>query len=249
MIMLLLIFGIMVPAGAQPLDVDQIFDRVEENQVKFDNSKTHGEMILIDENGDKEIREIIMFEKDEEDDEITMLMRFLSPSSVEGVTLLSIKNGEKMYLYMPAYQKPRRIAGTSKQENFMGTDFSYEDLSLDYQSAEYQKKLLEELDEQYMIEVIPDEDEVSYKKFIVYVNKKDFYVEEVEFYNLNEEKTKTLQIKEIKKDEEGKITPIVLEINNLKENHQTRMNIQEIEYDLDLSSSFFSIRTLRKPRL
>ena len=206
-------------------------------------------MVLMGNDDDTETREIIMFEQEEEDDKITMLMRFLSPNSVEGVTLLSIKNGEKMYLYMPAYQKPRRIAGSSKQESFMGTDFSYEDLSMDYQSDEYQKKLLEEQDERYKIEVIPNDDELSYKKFIVYVNKADFYIQEVEFYNLDEEKTKTLQIKEIKKDKKGKITPMVMEIHNLKEDHKTKMDIQEIEYDLDLSSSFFSIRTLRKPRL
>jgi len=101
-------------------------------------------MVLIDQDGKEEIREILMFKKDEGDDKITMLMRFLSPKSVEGVTLLSIENGDKIYLYLPAYQKPRRIAGSSKQENFMGTDFSYEDLSMDYQNDDYQRELLKE---------------------------------------------------------------------------------------------------------
>jgi hypothetical protein len=57
------------------------------------------------------------------------LVRFLSPKSVKGVTLLIINDGEKIYLYMPAYNKPRRIAGSSKGDKFMGTDLSYEDMS------------------------------------------------------------------------------------------------------------------------
>jgi len=234
--------------AAEQLTADEIIDKVKENQAEYVNSKTQAEMVLIDQDGKEETREIIMFEQEEENDKITMLMRFLSPKSVE-VTLLSIENGEKIYLYMPAYQKPRRIAGSSKQENFMGTDFSYEDLSMDYQNDDYQKELLEEDDRQYVLEILPDDEEVSYSKFILYVNKEQFYVEKVEFYNLEDEHTKTLEIKEVKFDDEGRFTPMKMQITNLADNHQTQMNIKEIEYDLDLSSSFFSIRTLQKPVL
>lgn len=232
----------------EQLTADEIIDKVKENQVQYENSKTMAEMILIDKNDKLEEREIIMFEK-EENDRISILMRFLSPKSVEGVTLLSIDNGDRIYLYMPAYQKPRRISGSSKQENFMGTDFSYEDLSMDYQREEYLKNLLEETDKQFLIEVIPDDEEVSYLKFVLYIDKTDFYVEKIEFYDLDEQLTKTLEIKEVQIDENGKITPIKIELNNMIDHHQTKMNIKEIEYDLDLSSSFFSIRTLQKPRL
>jgi len=235
--------------AAKQLTADEIIDKVRENQMDYENSKTQAEMILIDEDGKQETREIIMFEKEEEGDKITMLMRFLSPKSVEGVTLLSIENGDKIYLYMPAYQKPRRIAGSSKQENFMGTDFSYEDLSMDYQNEEYEKKLLKEAGEQFVLEVIPDDEDTSYSKFILYVNKKQFYVEKVEFYDLDEQLGKTLVIKEVKFDEEGKFTPMEMEMNDMIDKHQTQMNIKEIEYNLDLSDSFFTIRTLQKPRL
>jgi outer membrane lipoprotein-sorting protein len=251
--MLLIVFALFctfsLAAGAVQLTADEIMDKVKENQAEYENSKTQAEMILVDSDGKEEIREIIMFEQEEADDKITMLMRFLSPKSVEGVTLLSIENGDKIYLYMPAYQKPRRIAGSSKQENFMGTDFSYEDLSMDYQNDDYTKELLEKSDTQYVLEILPDDEEISYSKFILYVNKEQFYVEKVEFYNLDGQHTKTLEIKEVKFDDEGRFTPMKMQLNNLTDNHQTQMNIKEIEYDLDLSSSFFSIRTLQKPVL
>lgn len=133
----------------------------------------------------------------------------------------------------------------------MGTDFSYEDLSMDYQNDDYAKELLEESDTQYILEILPDADdeELSYSKFILYVNKEQFYVEKVEFFDLDGQHTKTLEIKEVEFDEEGKFTPMKMQLNNLTDNHQTQMNIKEIEYDLDLSSSFFSIRTLQKPVL
>ncbi|KQC04362.1 MAG: hypothetical protein APR54_08840 [Candidatus Cloacimonas sp. SDB] len=237
------------PMAANQLTANEIIDKVKEKQPDSKNSKTQAEMILIDKDSEEETREIIMFEQEEGNDKITMLMRFLSPKSVAGVTLLSIENGDKIYLYMPAYQKPRRIAGSSRQENFMGTDFSYEDLSMDYQNDDYAKEILEETNEQYVLEILPDDEGLSYSKFILYVNKQQFYIEKVEFYDLDGQHTKTLEIKEVKFDEEGKFTPMKMQLNNLTDNHQTQMNIKEIEYDLDLSSSFFSIRTLQKPVL
>ena len=176
-------------------------------------------------------------------------MRFLAPKNVEGVTLLSADGGDKIYLYMPAYQKPRRIAGASKKESFMGTDFSYEDLGMDYQSDDYQKKIVEETDTQFIIEVIPVGEDISYSKFILSVDKEQFYMEKVEFYNLEGEPTKTLEMQEIEIDENNKITPLKIEITNLIDNHKTIMDIKNIEYDLALPGDFFSLRTMQKPKL
>ena len=150
---------------------------------------------------------------------------------------------------MPAYQKPRRIAGASKKESFMGTDFSYEDLGMDYQNDDYLKKLLEETETQFIIEVIPMDEDINYSKFLLYINKEQFYLDKVEFFDLEGTFTKMLEIKEVKIDEEGKNTPIKIEITNIIDNHKTILHIKDIEYDLQLAGDFFSIRTMQKPKL
>jgi hypothetical protein len=150
---------------------------------------------------------------------------------------------------MPAYQKPRRIAGASKKESFMGTDFSYEDLGMDYQSDDYLKELKDETDNQFLIEVIPADEDISYSKFMLSISKELFYLEKVEFYSLEGTLDKTLEIKEIEIDDNNKITPIKIEITNIQDNHRTILNIKEIVYDLELASDFFSIRTMQKPKL
>ena len=244
-IFILLFFSCIVYA----ITVDEITDKMEETSPDFTTQKTISEMILIDKDGKEEIREMIMFSQKEENDETSSLMRFLSPKSVKGVTLLNINSGEKIYLYMPAYAKPRRIAGSSKQEKFMGTDLSYEDMSMDYEDKEYEKKLLDETDSEYLIEVIPSGEDVSYKKIILIVDKEKFYAKKVKFYNMSENLTKTLEIVQIKIDENDKITPIEILFTDIEENHKTKIVIREIEYNVELSSSFFSIRTLKKPTL
>jgi hypothetical protein len=246
----LLFSGIVVYAGAETtLTVDEIMDKVDETSPDFSTQKTTSEMILTDKDGNEETREMIMFSQKVENDQKNTLVRFLSPKSVKGVTLLNINDGEKIYLYMPAYNKPRRIAGSSKGEEFMGTGLSYEDMSMDYQDKEYDKKLLEETDDEYIVEVLPSGEDLSYEKIIVHVDKAKFYAKKVEFYKTSNELTKTLTINKIKIDDKDKVTPMEIEFTDIKEEDKTKIIIIEIEYDIELSSNFFSIRTLSKPTL
>jgi len=247
-ICLLFLCGI-VYAGAETLTVDEIMDKMEEAAPDFTTQKTISEMILIDEEGNEEIREMMMFSQKGEDDQTSTLMRFLSPKSVKGVTLLNIDDGEKIYLYMPAYNKPRRIASSSKGDEFMGTGLSYEDMSMDYKDKDYEKKLLEETDSEYIVEVLPTEEDVSYEKIILHIDKEKFYAKKVEFYETINELTKTLTINKIELDDNGKVTPMEIEFTDITENKKTKIVMKETEYDIELSSSFFSIRTLSKPTL
>jgi hypothetical protein len=206
-------------------------------------------MTLIDQEGKEEVREMLMFSQKEEGDKTSSLVRFLSPKSVKGVTLLNLNSGEKIYLYMPAYDKPRRIAGSSKGDEFMGTGLSYEDMSMDYQDKDNEKKLLEETEKEYRIEIIPSGEDVSYKKIILSVDKEKFYAKKVEFYDTSDTLTKTLEIVNIKIDDQEKITPMEIEFTDLVENKKTKILIKEMEYNIELASDFFSLRTLSKPTL
>ena len=245
---LILLFSINI-ISAQTLTVEEIMDKMDERSPDFTTQKTISEMTLIDQEGKEEVREMLMFSQKEEEDKTSSLVRFLSPKSVKGVTLLNLKNGEKIELYLPAYGKPKRITGSTKKEKFMGTDLSYEDMSMDYEDKDNQKKLLQETEKEYLIEVIPTGEDASYKKIILSVDKEKFYAKKVEFYDTSDTLTKTLEIVNIKIDDQGKITPMEIEFTDIVENHKTKIVIKEIEYNIELSSDFFSIRTLSKPTL
>ena len=246
----LFFLSFMTYAGTETtLTVDEIMDKMDETSPEFSTQKTISEMILIDQKGKEEVREMVMFSQKVEDDQTNTLVRFLSPKSVKGVTLLNINDGEKIYLYMPAYNKPRRIAGSSKSDEFMGTGLSYEDMSMDYQDKEYKKTLLQETDDEYIVEVLPNGGDLSYEKIIIHVDKANFYAKKVEFYETSNELIKTLTINKIKIDDKGKVTPMEIEFTDIEEEDKTKIVIKEIEYDIELSSSFFSIRTLKKPTL
>jgi outer membrane lipoprotein-sorting protein len=246
--LLILLFSISI-ISAQTLTVEEITDKMDERSPDFTTQKTISEMTLIDQEGKEEVREMLMFSQKEEGDKTSSLVRFLSPKSVKGVTLLNLNSGEKIYLYMPAYDKPRRIAGSSKGDEFMGTGLSYEDMSMDYEDKNNEKKLLQETEKEYRIEIILSGEDTSYKKIILSVDKEKFYAKKVEFYDKSDTLTKTLEIVNIKIDDQGKITPMEIEFTDIVENQKTRILIKEMEYNIELASDFFSLRTLSKPTL
>jgi len=221
-------------------------DKMEETAPDFTTQKTISEMVLIDKDGKEETREMIMFSQKGEDEKTSTLVRFLSPKSQKGITILNVNDGEKIRLYMPAYGKARKMAGG---DEFMGTGLSYEDMSMNYQDKDYEKKLLEETDREYIVEVLPSGEDVSYEKIILHIDKEKFYATKVEFYEAGNELTKTLTINKIKVEDTGKITPLEIAFTDMVENRVTKIIIKEIEYDIELPSGFFSIRTLSKPTL
>jgi hypothetical protein len=59
------------------------------------------------------------------------LLRFTHPADIDGTGLLVLDqpSGEaERFLYLPALGRVRRIAGSEAQENFVGSDFTYEDI-------------------------------------------------------------------------------------------------------------------------
>ena len=89
--------------------------------------------------GATRVREISLRKKDFGDSKKTLII-FSAPKDVEGVAYLSFDyNGKsasskesESWLYMPAMKKVRRINGSSRQDDFMGSDFTYDDIGKEF---------------------------------------------------------------------------------------------------------------------
>ena len=98
-----------------------------------DNLHTDMEMILIDKKGKKRIRRIKSFTKDKGEDTMR-LMFFLKPADVKDTGFLTYdyddaERDDDQWLYLPALRKTKRIASSDKTSAFMGSDFSYADMT------------------------------------------------------------------------------------------------------------------------
>lgn len=199
------------------------------------------QMILIDKDGDQKVRKSEMYQKGDE----MRLVRFLSPADQKGIGFLSLPN-DVMYLYLPAFHKIRRIASHVKNENFAGTDFSYDDMSSFKYAEEYNAKLLDTKDEVYVLELTPKPGiEKDYSKLIIEIRKDNFYPVKIDHYDKAGNLWKVMTRKKIEKKGNYWVS-MEMEMKDLKKNHSTKMITDKIEFDTGLSDKVFSKRNLKK---
>ena len=163
----------------------------------FEDASSKMEMTLINARGQKKIRTMKMkvLEGESED---KSLMEFLTPPDVKGTKFLSyehIGKDDDQWMYLPALKRVKRISSKNKSGAFMGSEFSYEDLSaFNVKKYKYEDKLEEvslEGVETYKGVSKPVSKYSGYTKLITWMDKKSFLVRKVEYYDRKKKLLKT----------------------------------------------------------
>ena len=156
----------------------------------FEDSKSKMTMTLINANGQTKIRKMqsITLELDGGD---KSLMEFLSPADVKGTKFLKyehLKRDDDQWLYLPALKRVKRISSKNKSGAFMGSEFSYEDISsfnidkYDYKNADAFESTLNGKDV-YVVERFPNYKYSGYTKQVSYIDKQSFLILQVDYYD------------------------------------------------------------------
>lgn len=194
-------------------------------------------IILIDKNGRQEVREANVKQKGTD----KRIMRFTSPASQSGIAVLALPD-DVMYMYLPAFGRERRISASVKNQNFAGTDFSYDDMEPRPYAEKYTPKLIETRENVYVLELIP-KGRSDYSRIIVNVNKEEFYPESMEYYDKGNNKVKEASY--IFKKVGSYWNAAEIEMKNLKKDHITKMQTSDVMYDTGLSDDEFTVRRLK----
>jgi outer membrane lipoprotein-sorting protein len=215
-------------------------------------------MILIDKNKKKRIRDIKFYSKDFGLDEYKVMF-FKSPADVKNTGFLTYdyKDSAKdddQWLYLPALKKVKRIPTNDKSSSFMGSDFSYFDLT-DIDLQDYDFKLLKQSKvrgkDVWVIEALPRNEKVikesGYVRSIGLVRKDNYMVvRSIAF--LKNGKKKYLDITKLHK-QDGIWVADEMTMTTKKSKrflHKTILQFKNIEINKELSDSLFTSRRLEK---
>ncbi|MBW2618501.1 MAG: outer membrane lipoprotein-sorting protein [Deltaproteobacteria bacterium] len=240
----------------QALTARQIMEKVDARD-DGDNMTAVQEMILIDKKGHERVRRIESFSKDKGDD-TQKLMFFLSPAEVKGTGFLTYDyySGDKdddQWLYLPELKKVKRIAGSDKSSAFMGSDFSYADMTRRV-TGEWEYKLLKEVEVRghkcWLIEALPASetirDRYGYTKSVIFV-RQDIFMG-VRAVNWVKEGNKIKYLDMIKVEQIDGIwlgTELTMKTTKNKQTlHKTVMKFFNVKFNQDLDQKLFTIRTL-----
>ncbi|HCC85088.1 MAG: hypothetical protein XD81_0451 [Bacteroidetes bacterium 38_7] len=232
------LFGIGSIISANAQDATTILKKMDDVMYSSKDMTGKNTIILIDRNGKEEIREAIIQQKGND----KRMFRFTSPASQAGIAVLSLPN-DVMYLYLPAFGRERRIASSAKNQNFAGTDFSYDDMESVPFSVKYTPKLLKNEANVFVLELTP-KGRSDYSKIVVHVNKTNYYPELMEYYDKGN--TKVKEAKYTFKKIGNYWNAAEIEMSDLKKNHKTKMQMSDVKYDTGLTDDDFTVRKLKQ---
>jgi len=234
--------GLLLAAGPASAQTGQeVLSKVDDNEYSAKDTIAVVKMELVDRDGTVSARKLQMYQKGTD----KRLIKFLEPAEVKGMAFLD-SSDDKMYLYLPAMHKVRRIAGHVKNDNFAGTDFSFDDLSSKRFSDRVQVTKMTAQGDHYTLDLAPKPDSDSqYGRLVMSVRKADFMFDKVEFYDKSGTKWKVMERKDFR--DAGKYKQSYwAQIVDLKKQHTTRNLVEKIETDTGLKDRFFSKRQLKR---
>lgn len=178
------------------------------------------------------------------------LMFFTSPADVRDTSFMtwSYEDGsdDDQWIYLPALRRVRRIASDSRHDSFMGSDFTYDDLSQRHPSADDHALLREEQvngSDAYVVESVPVDDE-PYSRTVSWISKDSYIGLQREFYDDAGRLYKKLVIDQAEEiDGYWVITDMTM--SNLSSGSNTRIQMKDVSFSIGLDDSFFSERQMR----
>lgn len=248
-------------AGALPaadLRPEEIMER------NFFTSRVSGlhvesKMTLVNERGQKRERintTLIKLQSNGVDSRF--LVRFLSPNDINGTSFLQIEHSDgddDLWIYLPALRKSRRLVANNKKDSFVGSDFSYGDISLPKVDT-YRHTLLrtEKVGEWdcYVIESIPGTDKVKansgYSRKITWVRQDNFLEAKVEYHDLSDRllKTQLTARHELVEPDKNRWFALDREMQNHRTGHRTVITTLEWKAAPDLPDEQFSTRYIER---
>lgn len=209
------------------------------------------EMTLADKNGVERKRQLEIKSKDNGELADTFI-EFTAPADIAGTRFLTIeKKGEDdlQYIYLPSVGRARRIVGGQKDQSFVNTDFTYEDMARRNPDEDKQTLLREEKFGEwdcYVLEVVSVKPEDSqYSKSVVWVDKATFVVVRVDYYDKKGDNTKKLTVKKMEKKSDI-WTTMDVEMENFKRKTKTVLKTTEMSYNTGLDAKIFTVRNLEE---
>ena len=209
-------------------------------------------MALTSASGQKRVRELTMLRRNEaREGEQRYFMYFHQPADVKGMTFLVVKyprNDDDRWLFVPAINLVKRLAARDASQSFVGSDFTYEQVSGRDLEADDHTLLREERvgsRDCYVIESVA-RSPAEYKRKVAWIDRDSFLPVKEEYFDAKDELFKAFSADEVA--EVGGVPTVTKRtMVNRKTGHTTTVVFTDVAYGLGIDADIFSERYLREP--
>lgn len=173
-----------------------------------------------------------------------------APARDEGTAYLKREN--QIWNWLPDINRTIKMPPSMMSQSWMGSDFSNDDLVeessivTDYNHTLKGDSTLSGYNS-YKIEMFPKpQAPVVWGKLVSFISKDDYLQLRTEFYDEDGELIKVMEGSEIQ-EMDGRIIPTRMEMIPMdKKDQKTVLLYKDIEFNVDISSNFFSIQNMKR---
>jgi len=252
---LLIFLALILPAAVSAITAEEVMKNSQQAFLYAGKDfKARVMMRLVSKGGQERIREMTMLRKNYGDvgGDQKYFIYFFQPSDVKDMTFMVYKYPRKdddRWLFVPSINMVRRIAAQDKRSSFVGSDFTYEDISgRDIEDDTHVLLKEERLGEKdcYVIKSTPKAGDVDYGYKLSWIDKLSSLPLKEEYYDRKGELYKVFTADEIT-DVKGIPTATKRTMKNLQSGHRTEVRFVKTDYGVGIEDSLFSERFLRRP--
>lgn len=212
---------------------------------------TQSRMELTEKGRAPRVRGLATYRVDRGRNEYATLVRFTAPEDVSGTGLLSVDKADgsnEQWLYLPALDRVRRIAGDRKNGRFVGSDLYYEDLQTRKPTSDKHRLLGKETVNGVvcdMLESIPvDPASSTYSKRISWIDPQAAMPMRVDYYEKDPATPAKRFSVQARKNIQGYWTVTESKMADLASGHETRLIVEVAKYDRKLPAKLFTPQAL-----
>lgn len=210
-------------------------------------------MKIVNSKGKERLREFTMLRLDiEEGGKQDYYTYFKQPSDVSRLTFMVHKipfATDNRWLYIPSVDLVKRISADDKNSSFVGSDFTYEDVSGRHWSEDSHKLIGEEKyndRDVYVIESIPKEAYKGFSRKVSYIDKENSLPLKEEYYDKKGELERIFTAEKVDVID-GIVTATVRKMADVRKNQYSTVEFSSIKYNVGMNEDVFTERYLKNP--
>jgi hypothetical protein len=228
--------------------------RASRDRITADTISTRSRMTVTARDGSSSERLVDQYSKDGPNGARSVII-FQQPASVAGTRFLTMDNAggtDDRWIYLPSLGRVRRVAASEGSGSFVGTDFSYDDISSTSRSADLDTHTLlreESLNGTacYVIQSVPRDSSYQYSKMIQWIAKDSSITLKIELYDRRNTHVKTVEMSGIR-DIQGRLTVTVTRMTTHAAGTSTTITNEITKYNDNVPEGVFTTEFLETGR-
>jgi len=225
-------------AAKAPTSADKILAEIDRRAAVFADREYQASMEIY---GGGQLKKTLQF---------TMVMKgldqqfltFTAPGDIAGMKVL-MEDAETLYVYMPEFKKVRRVAAHMQNQGFLGSTFTYEDMTQVQLSPFFNAKVSSHEGSETTLTLTAKNDKTTYKRVDIVIDATKGGVTVLRYFD-GAGKLVRQQNREGWMKIEGELMPTKVTMADLKTGDITVVQLSDLKVNQGVEDDLFSRRML-----